>query len=131
VGKLHVLGWYDTSTYASSSCPVGVSSGNRENRVASGGHGLATHEYIAAGHERSRCIRASTPDLAEGNQAAINLATFCPRAGIVGFDGLATAEIARGGGGRAGFAAPTGSEDGEGENQAGEEGDTFLRGLSF
>src|SRR5258708_1604718 len=24
VGKLHGLGWYDTSTYASGSCPVGV-----------------------------------------------------------------------------------------------------------
>src|ERR1700687_5357223 len=106
-----------------------VSSGDGEERVAPGGHGLAANHYVAAGYEGRRFIRTGAPHLAERDESSKNLATLHTGTGIVRLYSLASPEIAGRGSGWAGFLA--GSENGESENQSDDRGDSFLHGLSL
>src|ERR1700686_1960797 len=106
-----------------------VSSGDGEERVAPGGHGLAANHYVAAGDESGRCVCSGAPDLAEGHESSINLASLHAGTRIVGLNGLASPEITGCGSGRTRFLER--SENGESENQSDDKGDSFLHGFSL
>src|SRR5271166_2416027 len=76
--------------------------GNGEERVAAGGDRFAAYREVGVGDEGGGFVGAGAPDLAVGNQTAVNLAAFGARAGVIDGKGFAAAEVAGSLCGRAG-----------------------------